>query len=371
MAALKPASVTWKTRSGRCGRAGWPPTSASLGTIGRRGHQRARAPGRRQVQTGRPGGQMQARAPVAERVLHQPVLARMIADHRQAAARHQRVAEGTAAPAPARRARRSPRSGTAWKIRANSPGPARGPSTARMALTRSSLDRERAALPPPDDLARQRAGPALVAVVARRSRASSASGNSLSRSAAVAPAAPMRMSSATPGRKVNPRASVVELAGRDAEVEQDEVGPERRHGLERGSARRTGPRGTCIRASPSRARAVASASGSRSMPRTSAPCARSAPAWPPSPSGGVHHPARPGRRRQDLGEQDGLVQRLGVAGGHGMAGKEKRTPSEETECGTERTTGLTGLEPATSAVTVRHSNQAELQPPDLCSGGQS
>ena len=25
-------------------------------------------------------------------------------------------------------------------------------------------------------------------------------------------------------------------------------------------------------------------------------------------------------------------------------------------------TGLTGLEPATSAVTVRHSNQAELQP---------
>ncbi len=28
------------------------------------------------------------------------------------------------------------------------------------------------------------------------------------------------------------------------------------------------------------------------------------------------------------------------------------------------TTGLTGLEPATSGVTDRHSNQAELQPPD-------
>jgi hypothetical protein len=28
-------------------------------------------------------------------------------------------------------------------------------------------------------------------------------------------------------------------------------------------------------------------------------------------------------------------------------------------------TGLTGLEPATSGVTDRHSNQAELQPPEL------
>ncbi len=87
--------------------------------------------------------------------------------------------------------------------------------------------------------------------------------------------------------------------------------------------------------------------------------------------GGVHDAARPGRRGQDLGQQDRLVQRLGVAGGHGMAGKRKTHPVQETECGTERTTGLTGLEPATSAVTVRHSNQAELQPPDLCSGGQS
>lgn len=45
-----------------------------------------------------------------------------------------------------------------------------------------------------------------------------------------------------------------------------------------------------------------------------------------------------------------------------MAGKRKTHPVQETECGTERTTGLTGLEPATYGVTGRHSNRLSYNP---------
>src|SRR4051812_27709610 len=54
----------------------------------------------------------------------------------------------------------------------------------------------------------------------------------------------------------------------------------------------------------------------------------------------------------------------GMQVGHVGRCPENTTPRPQGRGGhsTERA-GLTGLEPATSAVTVRHSNQAELQPP--------
>src|SRR3954462_11837587 len=49
----------------------------------------------------------------------------------------------------------------------------------------------------------------------------------------------------------------------------------------------------------------------------------------------------------------------------GSEGLKHNTPSARTGCSfKQQRAGLTGLEPATSAVTVRHSNQAELQPPE-------
>ena len=39
------------------------------------------------------------------------------------------------------------------------------------------------------------------------------------------------------------------------------------------------------------------------------------------PQGGIHYAVRARRRGQDLGEQNGLMKRLSIAGGHGQAGK--------------------------------------------------
>src|SRR6185437_7554262 len=77
--------------------------------------------------------------------------------------------------------------------------------------------------------------------------------------------------------------------------------------------------------------------------------------------GGVYRSRRPADGLQQRAEQNRSV----IGGGHWASAsaqtRKKNTPSGRTGCWADRA-GLTGLEPATSAVTVRHSNQAELQP---------
>ena len=81
------------------------------------------------------------RAPGTERLLHESVLSRMIADHGQAAtrqrARSRKACEGPRESAEFVVHRDAETPGRSGRTR---PGPLRGPSTARMALTRSSLD---------------------------------------------------------------------------------------------------------------------------------------------------------------------------------------------------------------------------------------
>ena len=79
--------------------------------------------------------------------------------------------------------------------------------------------------------------------------------------------------------------------------------------------------------------------------------------------GRVDRAARPGRRREHRSEQNRNVDGARGVGHVGRRERKRNTPSARD--GVARSTegaGLTGLEPATSAVTVRHSNQAELQP---------
>ena len=105
----------------------------------------------------------------------------------------------------------------------------------------------------------------------------------------------------------------------------------------------------------------------------SAPALRSAAAWPPSPR--VPSTAR---RAPDASCEHGVAEDGEVEVGHRMsweAASKENTPSARAN-GVPGIpgAGLTGLEPATSAVTVRHSNQAELQPPmqrTIITGGAS
>ena len=99
-----------------------------VGAIGLRGS--SRPSGRpRQIQTGSSRRAHAALGPFAERVLHQPVLARVITDHAQRAARRQRVAKRRQrAASPASSSLTAMR--TAWNSRANSEGPAAAPATA-------------------------------------------------------------------------------------------------------------------------------------------------------------------------------------------------------------------------------------------------
>ena len=180
---------------------------------------------------------------------------------------------------------------TAWNSRANSGGPARGPRTARMAFTRSSLAGERLAAPPPHDLPRQAPRPALVAVVGEEPL-QPVVGSRFSRSAAVAAAAAhphvqrrARSESKTPApswsncREETPRSS------------RTKSGSKRRHrgqglGVAVGQAQIADP------ASPSRRRSRRSRQG-----RGRCPAPRR---LPPErlgvaavAEGGVHHPGRP------------------------------------------------------------------------------
>ena len=182
---------------------------------------------------------------------------------------------------------------------------------------------------------------------------------SLRKSAAVRTSAPMRMSSGAPGRKVKPRAvssscrdetprSIRMKSGWKAATAASVVGSKYA-----ASRYRT-------RVSPSRRRLRAIASGSRSMPSSSIPDAEELAACP----------RHPGSRRRP-GERPAAASTTGASNTGTWAGRSGWTwLGSEVKNATPRPlgngvnqTGLTGLEPATSAVTVRHSNQAELQPP--------
>src|SRR5687767_2542776 len=100
------------------------------------------------------------------------------------------------------------------------------------------------------------------------------------------------------------------------------------------------------------------------MPSTSIPCSSRAAAWPPSPrvaSTALRAPAAAtSTGASNTGTWNGV--RACV-----MSAQKAETEHPVRKDGVRFVSGragLTGLEPATSAVTVRHSNQAELQPPE-------
>ena len=171
----------------------------------------------------------------------------------------------------------------------------------------------------------------------------------------------MRMSSGAPRPEGESERFVVELPRGDPEIEQDEVRPESHDGRERLVRRvwaRPGTRGRLPRAvhAPGRSPGIPidaedRGAGAEQRGRVAAVAQRAV----DSPArarrllaarrrGGPEHGIRsPGVLRRSLKENTPSARANGVSVLPGA--------------------GLTGLEPATSAVTVRHSNQAELQPP--------
>ena len=136
----------------------------------------------------------------------------------------------------------------------------------------------------PHDLPRPAGGPA----ARRRSRgrpvASSASSAVFRKSAADGPRGAHPHVERRAGTEGKSALRLVQLPGRDAEIEQDEVGPEGRARRPSASASAVGRLEVAHAARrPAARRLTAIASGSRSMPSTSAPARRSAAAWPPSP----------------------------------------------------------------------------------------
>src|SRR5438094_7128126 len=105
------------------------------------------------------------------------------------------------------------------------------------------------------------------------------------------------------------------------------------------------------------------ASGSRSTASTSAPSSRDSAAWPPPPTvASTTRPPPPRPLAHGIG-QDGNM----VGGGQCPPEKDEspacrgrrgriRRPARRVQA------GLTGLEPATSGVTDRHSNQLSYSP---------
>ena len=166
--------------------------------------------------------------PFAEGLLHQPVLARVIGDDGEAPA-------GASASLNAGSARARPASSsftairTAWNSRAKSGGPARGPSTARMALTRSSLMANGWPVAPADDFTGQPPRPALVAVFGEHARQLGLFGVVQERGGGGALPAHAHVERST-RTESKPALGLVQLPGGDAEVEQDEVGVKRGDG---------------------------------------------------------------------------------------------------------------------------------------------
>src|SRR6266568_1657661 len=123
---------------------------------------------------------------------------------------------------------------------------------------------------------------------------------------------------------------------------------------------------------PRRWRLAAIAAGSRSMPSTTAPASRNSVAWPPPPSVASTARSLPSAHARtaaaSTGTWYGTERASDVAVG---TLQNKKTPAKKgrgihgstfSERDGTGLTGLTGLEPATSGVTDRHSNQLSYSP---------
>src|SRR6266550_5510744 len=119
--------------------------------------------------------------------------------------------------------------------------------------------------------------------------------------------------------------------------------------------------------SPRRSRAAANASGSRSIPKTRAPSPSSTAAWPPPPSVASTARVLPPAHSRTAAERTGTWYGMEPEAAVGTL-QHKKTPRRD-GAGVSKSTvlraGLTGLEPATSGVTDRHSNQLSYSPKPL------
>ena len=146
----------------------------------------------------------------------------------------------------------------------------------------------------PHDLPRQPPGPPLVAVVGEDPLQGRLASPSFSRSAAVASAAPIRMSSGAPGRKVNPRSASSNCREETPRSSRMKSG---RKAVTAASAAgwRTGPRGTrsaVAQPRPGRGDRVGIPVDAEHLE----PASRRAAAWPPCPR--VASTARAAARRR-------------------------------------------------------------------------
>src|SRR6266496_2084634 len=118
---------------------------------------------------------------------------------------------------------------------------------------------------------------------------------------------------------------------------------------------------------PRRPREAAIASGSRSMPSTVAPASRRIAAWPPPPSVASTARVLPLAHSRTAAERTGTWYGMDPEAAVGTL-QHKKSPRRD-GAGVSKSTvlraGLTGLEPATSGVTDRHSNQLSYSPKPL------
>ena len=253
----------------------------------------------------------------------------MIGDHRQLSVRAQGIAKsGNARSSPSSSSFTAMR--TAWNSRANSGGPARGPETARMAFTRSSL-LANGWRPRRRTICRARLrDPALVAIVGEEPvqlvfGCQVQAGRQRWRRVP-----PIRISSGAPGRKVKPRSILVQLPGGDPQVEQDEVGLEAR---DRGQGLRivVGAGQVPEPASPRRSRGCrdrvgvtvdAQHLGARRPERLGMAAVA---------QGGVHHRVAPRAASSTGAEKNGLMDAWARARScRGIRGGKRNTPSDWT-----------------------------------------
>ena len=192
-----------------------PPAAADAGSAG--------APWRasRSAQRGRPGRAEAARGPAAERLLHAPVLERMIGEDREPPAGRS-SAQPSARKRRARRARRSPRCGAPGRCASRDDArPGRGPH-ARHDLGELGGGRSGRARTMARATARARGSSPYSAMTRRRGRAPSQSFTTVG--GGELGAGSMRMSSGPSCAEAEAARRVVELQRAHAEVEQDGVG---------------------------------------------------------------------------------------------------------------------------------------------------
>lgn len=294
-----------------------------------------------------------------ERLLGHAILARMITDHRQNPAGPQGIAKG-------RQRRGQPfqflvdgnpdRLEEAGEI----PRPRGGAEGTPDRVHEVVAGGKRGPLPAANDLAGQPRRPALIAPIAKPASQLLLGGGiqQVGSGGAVLPHPHVQLSA---GAEAEPPGVLIELPGGDAKVQEDGVRPERRHRLERLGGGIGGLHDAEVRVGeppPGNGDRVGVAIDAKH------------PGTPGEEGGGVtaitkgaiDDPLGAGKRLEDRLQQDRQVKRRGQGdlAGSGM----HNTPPAEADGVLDLATaaGLTGLEPATSAVTVRHSNQAELQP---------